>query len=256
MNGRGPRSPVARAFRVLSWMVAAEADDWGLGEIARGVGMHPSTCHRVLGVLEAEDLVAQDAESGRYGIGLEFWHLAWTAAHRRTLADIALPHLRWLTEQTGETTWLGLYDVNAKDMMWVATVDSPHPIRFVQPLYQRLPVHAGAMGRAILAFLPEGERTAVLKRPLTRRTPHTVTDSGPLEQVLEKVRAKGYAISVGEQFEGGVGIAAPVRGRDGRLLAAVGIGLPMQRFQPEDEERLAELVITCAREVAESAGRA
>jgi len=236
-------------------MVSAEAEEWGLGEIARGVGMHPSTCHRALGVLEAEGLVAQDAESGRYGLGLEFWHLAWTAAHRRTIVDVALPHLRLLTDRTGETTWLGLYDAASKEMMWVATVDSAHPIRFVQPLYQRLPVHAGAMGRAILAFLPEAEQRSILNRPLARRTAHTVTETSVLEDVLGEVRTKGYAISVGEQFEGGVGIAAPIRGRDGRLLGAVGVGLPMQRYQADDEARLADLVMACAREIAAAAGR-
>jgi DNA-binding IclR family transcriptional regulator len=254
-NGRGPRSPVARAFRVLSWMAAGEGDSWGLGEIAKGVAMHPSTCHRILGVLEAEGLVQQESENGRYCLGLEFWQLAWTAGRRRTLADIALPHLRWLTEETGETTWLGVYDYQSKDMMWVATVDSPRPIRFVQPLYQRLPVHAGAIGRAILAFLPEVERQAVLNRPLARRTAKTVTESRRLESVLEEVRNQGYAISVGEQFEGGVGVAAPVLSHDGGLLGAIGIGLPMQRFKPSDEKRLAQLAIACAKEVAQSAGR-
>jgi DNA-binding IclR family transcriptional regulator len=237
-------------------MAAEEADSWGLGEIARGVGMHPSTCHRVLGVLEAEGLVQQDPESARYGLGLEFWHLAWTAARRRTIADLGLPYLRRLTDETGETSWLGLYDHHAKEMMWVATVDSPQPIRFVQPLFQRLPVHAGAMGRAMLAFLPEAERKAVLTRPLARRTPRTVIESQQLEELLDEVRAKGYAISIGEQFEGGVGIASPVLSRDGRLLAAVGVGLPMQRFRPDDEARLARFVMTCARDVAEAAGRA
>ena len=255
-NGRGPRSPVARAFRVLGWMAAGESASWPLGEIAKGVSMHPSTCHRILGVLESEGFVQRDTDSGHYALGLEFWHLAWTAARRRTIVEVALPHLRRLTEQTGETTWLGLFDVNSKDMMWVATVDSPHPIRFVQPLYQRLPVHAGAMGRAILAFLSESERNAVLNRPLARRTSRTVTETRRLELLLDDVRAKGYAISTGEQFDGGVGIASPILTKDRRLLGVAGIGLPMQRFRPDDEPRLAKLVMACARDIAEAASRA
>jgi IclR family acetate operon transcriptional repressor len=236
-------------------MAAAEADSWALGEIAKGVAMHPSTCHRILGVLESEGFVQRDADSGRYALGLEFWHLAWTAARRRTIVDIAKPHLRSLTDQTGETSWLGVFDVNTKDMMWVATVDSPHPIRFVQPLYERLPVHAGAMGRAILAFLSDAERNAVLNRPLARRTSHTVTETRRLEQLLDDVRTKGYAISTGEQFDGGVGIASPVLTKGKRLLGVVGVGLPMQRYRPTDEQRLAKLVMTCARDVADAANR-
>ena len=250
-NGRGARTPVGRAFRVLGWMAAAEGADWPLGEVARGVGMHPSTVHRVLGLLEHEGLVAHDPAGGRYGLGLEFLRLAWTASGRHGLREVALPWLRGLSADTQETAWLGLYEPARRAMMFAAAVESPQLVRHVRPLGEWLPVHGGATGRAILAFLPEGERGAILAAPLPALTERTITDPARLATVLDGVRRRGYAVSRGERAVGGVGVAAPVLDADGQVLGVVGVGLPEQRFRARDEARLAGLVRACAARVAE-----
>src|SRR3954447_21675255 len=77
---RETRNPVARAFAVLLWMVDAAGTSWALGEIAKGVAMHPSTLHRMLGHLQEGGIIQQDAETGRYSLGLGFLRLAWKAA--------------------------------------------------------------------------------------------------------------------------------------------------------------------------------
>ena len=251
-NGRGARTPVGRAFRVLGWMAAADGADWALGEIARGVGMHPSTVHRVLGLLEREGLVTHDAAGGRYGLGLEFLRLAWRASSRYDLRDVALPWLRGLSAQTQETAWLGLYEPSRKAMMFAAAVESPQLVRHVRPLGEWLPVHGGATGRAILAFLPARERSEILAAPLPALTERTITDPERLAVVLEGVRRRGYAVSRGERAAGGVGVAAPVLDDEGRVLGVVGVGLPEQRFRARDEARLAALVRACAARVAEA----
>ena len=251
-HARGARTPVGRAFRVLGWMAAADGADWALGEVARGVGMHPSTVHRVLGLLEHEGLVTHDPVAGRYGLGLEFLRLAWTASSHHDLRDVALPWLRGLSAETQETAWLGLYEPSRKAMMFAAAVESPQLVRHVRPLGEWLPVHGGASGRAILAFLPEGERSEILAAPLPALTERTITDPERLAVVLDGVRRRGYAVSRGERAAGGVGVAAPVLDDEGRVLGVVGVGLPEQRFRARDEARLAALVRACAARVAEA----
>ena len=248
------RNPVARAFRVLLWMADQEGEAWGVREIATGLGMHPSTVHRLLATLEHDGLVRQDAESGRYGLGLEFLRAAWRTASRDSLGRLGLPVLRRLRDETGETALLGAYDHGRRAMLLIASVESEHAVRNVRPLHTWMPVHGGATGRALLAWLPEGERAAVLAGPLATITDTTLTDRAALERNLEEVRRAGYAVSRGERVPGGVGVAAPVRDRADRVVAVVGITMPEQRFAPDDEARLAALVLAAAAELSAVVG--
>jgi DNA-binding IclR family transcriptional regulator len=139
-------------------------------------------------------------------------------------------------------------------MLFAASVESPQPIRQVRPVNEWRPVHGGASGRALLAFLPESEREAVLAGPLEPVTPNTVTDPDALRRELAEVRERGYSLTRGERVLGAVGIAAPVLAGDGRLLGVIGIGVPEQRFRASDEARLAKRVIAAAAAVARAAG--
>lgn len=252
-EGTRQRNPVTRAFRILGWMAGASGEAWPLGEIAAGVDMHPATVHRVLGQLVEDGLVRQ-AAGGAYGLGLEFLRLAWLTSGRDSLRDVAEPELRALTAETGETSWLGLYEPSRRQMLFAASVESPQPIRQVRPINEWRPVHGGASGRALLAFLPEAEREAVLAGPLEAVTGNTVTDADALRRQLDKVRERGYSVTRGERVLGGVGIAAPILAGNGRLLGAIGIGLPEQRYRAADERRLANRVIAAADAVARAAG--
>lgn len=232
-------------------MAARDGGPWGPREIARGVGMNASTVQRLLGLLEDERLVRRE-EGGRYELGVEFLRLAWSVSGRRSLRELALLHMRELVEQSGETAILGLYDPARRQTCIVAVIESSEPVRYVFELYEWRDLHAGASGRAVLAFLPEPERRAVLEGPLERVTERTVTDPNELDKILAEVRERGYALSVEERRAGGVGIAAPVFGADRRVIADVGLAIPTQRFDPPDEARLAELVVRAAERITET----
>lgn len=248
---REMRDPVARAFAILLWMVDATGTAWGLREIAAGVAMHPSTLYRVLSHLQEGGQIQQDPETGRYSLGLGFLRLAWKAADRHSVREIALPLLKELVDATRETALLALYDPSRQEMMLAATVDSPHPIRQMRQIAEWLPVTAGATGLAILAFLPESERHAILARPLPALTPHTTTDRVALERTLARIRKQGYALTHGERTPGAAGIAAPIVGPAGRVIGSVGITQPEQRFRPEAAGQQAERVIGSARTIAD-----
>lgn len=248
---RETRDPVARAFAVLLWMVDAAGASWGLREIATGVAMHASTLHRVLAHLQADGFVQQESETGRYRLGLGFLRLAWKAADRNPVREVALPWLRELVNSTGETALFALYDPSRQEMMLAATMDSPHPIRQIRQIAEWLPVTAGATGLAILAFLPEAEQRAILERPLPALTQQTTTDRAALEQALTRVRRQGYALTRGERTPGAVGIGSPIFGPAGQIIGSVGITLPEQRFRSEDERQQAKHVINAARKITE-----
>jgi DNA-binding IclR family transcriptional regulator len=217
--------------------------------------MNASTVHRLLGLLEEEGLVHQDERGGRYGIGAELVRLAWSAVGSHPVGTVALPFLRELATASGETATLGVYDPVRRQTCVVAVVESDAPFRFTAPLYEWRDLHAGASGRAVLAFLPEEERLLVAERTqLAAATEHTITSLEELEHVLARVRELGYAFSTEERRLGGVGIAAPVFGPGGSVVGEVGLSIPLQRFSTPDEQRLAVQVVRCAALVTDALG--
>ncbi len=228
-------------------MAGRDGGPWGVREIARAVEMSPSTVQRLLRTLEDEQLIQQNATSGRYDVGVELLRLAWRASGLRSLRDASLPPMRELVDATGETASLGLYDAVRRQTCVVEIVEAETPFRYVPRLYEWRELHTGASGRAVLAFLPEEEREAILSsEPLLAATERTITDPQALRSVLEQVRRTGYALSLEERRIGGAGLAAPVFGPGGQVVAEVGVGVPTQRFDRADEARLAQLVVACA----------
>lgn len=236
--------------------MAPRADGpWGLREIAKGVDMNPSTVHRLLGLLEEEGLVRQDQPGEGYQLGTELLRLAWTASGTHPVRNAALPHMRDLAEASGETVTLGVYDPVRRQTCVLAVIESEAPFRYVTKLHEWRDLHTGASGRAVMAFLPDEERRAVVERTkLAPATEHTITSPDELEAVLATVRARGYAFSQEERRLGGVGIAAPIFGSGGQIVGEVGLSVPTQRFVAADEPRLAELVTACARRISEAIG--
>ena len=253
----GSRNPIGRGFRILAWMAGRDDAPFGVREIAKGLGMSPSTVHRLLGLLEEEGLVRQDGPGGGYRLGDELLRLAWAVAETHPLERAALPHLRVLAERSGETATLGVYDPVRFQTCVVAVVESDEPFRYVSRLHEWRDLHTGASGRAVMAFLPEEVRREIVERTrLAPATAHTITSAEELERVLAGVRAHGYAFSQEERRVGGVGIAAPVFGAAGAVVGEVGVSVPTQRFSAGDEPRLAGLVRACADGVSTAIGGA
>src|SRR4051812_6799696 len=147
------RNPVTRAFRIVGWMAGASGEAWPLGEIAAGVSMHPATVHRLLGQLVEDGLVRQ-VPGGAYGLGLEFLRLAWLASGRESLRDVAEPELRALTADTGETSWLGVFQPSRGPIVFPPAGGVPPPVPPGPPAYKKRPGPRGAGGRALAPVPP------------------------------------------------------------------------------------------------------
>jgi IclR family transcriptional regulator, acetate operon repressor len=183
--------------------------------------------------------------------------LAHLAVERVPVQKIALPHLRRLAEETNETALLGLYDRNRQEVMFTAAIEAPEPqpLRYLNQMQTWLPLHAGATGLAILAFLPEKERDALIKKQkLVAVTDRTITDHRKLAQALGRIRRSGYSCTQGQRTPGAVGIAAPIFGPSGEVIGNAFITLPEQRFERSREREFAEHVMRCARRVTHEFG--
>lgn len=245
------REPVGRALDVLAWMADHQSEPLGVRQIARDLDTSPSTIHRILATFQHRHLVAR-GHNGEYVIGLELYRICAVIASELSLGRIVHPRLQQLTSDCGETTLFGTYDSGRGQMMFIDRVEALHPLRYVVDLHRWLPLHAGATGLAILAYLPEEERQRIYSAGLDALTPATIVSAADLEKELEQVRRRGYALSMNQRVQGAVGFAAPVFDSTGMVCGDVCVTLPEQRFQAgKFADSLAATLMTAAAQVTD-----
>ena len=237
---------VERALAVLDEL-ARDSADVGTNELARRIGVNPSTASRLLATLEAARLVQRAPASGRFRLGLRLVELGSAALARLDLRAVARAHLEGLVEETGETATLSV--PGESDAVTVDFVASGASVQSVARLGRPSVAHATATGKVLLAF---GD-VAVRPGPLQRFTPRTIVDPDPLAREVERVRSQGWAEAAGERERDLNAVAAPVFGADG-LAAIVGVQGPEGRFDRRARRVSVEPLLRRARAVSEALG--
>lgn len=249
------RNPLRRSFAILRYLIDAGGQAVGVRKMATDLKMAPSSIHRLLAALAEEGLVTRHEGSGLYSIGAEMVRLCHLATDQLPVSRIALPFLKELVTLSNETALLGLYDSSRQEMMFVAAAESSQPLRYVNKMWEWMPVYAGASGLAIMAYLPTKVQEEIIERtnlaPLTDRT---ITDQNKLRHQLQTIREKGYARSIGQRTIGAVAIGAPIFSASGEVTGDVVITIPEQRFDPDSESYLASHVIRCADRITAQLG--
>jgi DNA-binding IclR family transcriptional regulator len=245
------RQPLARGIELMTYMIESPQDTHGVRELAGQLGVSPSTAHRLVTDLEKLGMVRR-AQNGGYRLGLEFLRIAWLTTSRYPVQELSADVLHSLMEQTGESSFFALYGEQRLQMMFTLAVESSHPLRYTLPLQQWIPLHAGASGLAILAYLPAEVRRKIAAGPLPRLTDHTVTDPDALMARLEQIREDGYAITHSERIEGAIAIAAPVFGPSREVIGAAGVSIPEARFDTSQGASLAILVRQAAAQITQN----
>lgn len=224
--------PASVLGKVMLVLEAFAADDAGVGfaELQRRTGLPKATLHRVAGDLVACRLLTR--VDGDYHLGSHLFQLGMRASVERTLLEVATPFLEDLYERTHETVHLGVGE--GAEVVYVAKFGGHRQVPSPSRIGGRMPVHATAIGKALLAWADEPERIAVLSGPLVRRTPQTITAPGRLRQQLDRVREQGVAFEYEEGALGLVCVAAPVLDSRDRPVAAISVAGAVTRFRPAD----------------------
>jgi len=244
---RRERNPVSKALKTLGWLIQTPSAEAGVREMAAALGLSPSNAHNLLTALVNEGFVQQDPRTARYALGPELLRWAHLVIARTPLRQVALEHMRRLVEACNETAVLGVYNRARREMMFAVSVDSTHPLRYAIALNEWIPVHTGASGLAIMAFLPDAEiRTIIQRTGLEPMTPRSITKPKRLLEELKTIRRNGYALSHGQRIPGAVGLAAPVFGSGGEVVGDVNLTIPEQRFDERASARLLRLLSACA----------
>jgi DNA-binding IclR family transcriptional regulator len=219
-----------------------------LSEIASHMRGHPSTTYRLLAVLERYGFARRDPRTGRYDIGLRLAELGYLALSQVELRGIARPTLQRLMEVTGETIHLMLLDGDRG--IYIDRVESPQRVRVASNLGECQYLHSSAVGKALLAFLPEEKLAAILSTRLPRFTSNTITSASVLRQHLAEVQRRGYAIDDCEGEDSVRCVGAPIFDHSGQILASISIAGPAYRLDLQQLKTWGSLVRQAAMEIS------
>lgn len=208
-----------RGLRLLE-AVAFGGGATSLAEASRQTGLHRSTAHHLLQALVGLGYLRQDPGSRGYDLAAKPFQLTgrnWSTAQ---LSEIAQPFLAELTRRGGEGSSLAVYRDGTVTV--VAKCEHDGPVRVVQDVGAQREFHCTAVGKAIVAWLPQVELAGLLARSrYARHTAKTITTRAAFEAESRRVRAAGYAVDDEEHIEGIRCIAMPVFGHAGQVVASM-----------------------------------
>ncbi|GAA2338261.1 IclR family transcriptional regulator domain-containing protein [Dactylosporangium salmoneum] len=191
-----------------------------LSEIAAATGLARPTVRRILLTLEELGYV-RAAERG-YALTPRVLELGMAYVNALSLWDVARPHMQRLVAQTNESTSMAQLD--GSDIVYVARVAVPKIVTLAVTIGTRFPAPATSMGKVLLAALPPDELSRTLAEPgRSGITPRWQPSRDELDAALREVRAKGWALADQDLAPGIRSVAAPVRGGDGRVVAALNV---------------------------------
>lgn len=245
-----PTSETAKKTLGLLDVLSKGKREWTAAEVAEEANLPHSTAFRLLSTLVELRFVEYDAESRRYQLGLKLLELGHLVSQRLDLPSRAMPFLKELAEESGETAHLSIRDGDYG--VFIAKVDGEHSVRMHTPLGRRVPLHAGASMKTLLAHLSDQEITAYID--MRQKAGTLIVERSRLLEQIDFIRENGYCATISEQTPGAAGVGAPVRNHAGEVVAALTISGPESRFSEEKVQKFAALVIKAAARLSKQLG--
>jgi len=240
---------LSRAIRILQ-AFTDERPTWTLAALVVELDQKRSTIHRILSALEREGFLSRKPGGVEYQLGPELIVLGARALKATDVRDVARPELQALAKATGldltldsSVGWgtLLLHEERGTNFLYMGT-----------PVGTLWPAHASGTGKVLMAFAEEP-----LPEPpggLVAITDHTITSWKEWKDALAEIRKTGYATNIEELEYGYTTIAAPVKDRNGRTIAAISIGGPLHRMGRDRVPELAKILKAAALRISERLG--
>lgn len=243
---------VDKAITVLNCF-SLERPILGVGEISGLTGYTKSTVSRLLTTIQRHGCVERAGGHGKYQMGYRINLWANMGVRQNNLVNIARSVMEKLRDKCGEE--IALYVIEGDRRVCVDRVASLHEIAKVGPVGTYYPLHAGASGKVLLAYLPEDQRNAIIsKGRLEKFTSLTITDHKKLEKDLRAIRNKGYAVSRGEREPDAFSVTAPIWDAGGRIVASISISGPNFRLTDKQLKKDIQEILAAAKEISYKLG--
>ena len=247
----GGNQSVARALSILN-LLASRGEPVGVREIARQLDLAPSIAQRLVKTLARSGFLEQTGTTLRYAIGYRAFQVGNSFVAQSNLHTAVMPELYALADEH-INAFLGVMRDAA--VVYLATVQSNGPVAINHRPGAQTHLHSTAMGKALLAEMPEEQVRALLtKSPLPRLTPRTKTAVSQLMLELETVRRQGYSVSEEENRLGFFSIGAIVRDAFGVAVAVVSGAVPTAGLRNQDKVRITRRVVQAAENASRRLG--
>lgn len=239
-----PLRAVQRVLAVLQ-SFSLERPELGITEIAAIVGLNPSSVYRVVASLELGGFLEQNPTTGKYRLGLEVFSLGALVLEQMGLGRQSFPFMEELARISRETVNLGV--LRNGQVMYVQKIESPEILRAGLTVGSRVPAHCTAIGKVLLAYLPDDQLEEVVRlRGLDRYGPNTITSLPELKAHLAAIRQRGYSIDDEELGADMRCIGAPIRNHMAQVVAGIAIAGPARRLTYDRLEELRPAVLGAA----------
>ncbi|WP_405652543.1 IclR family transcriptional regulator [Streptomyces sp. NBC_01386] len=245
---------VTRALDILELFLDGDGT-LSAPDIVRKLQLPRTTVHELVTTLAARSyIVTVPGEPGRYRLGVRPYQLGSRYAEQLDLAAEGQQVAREVAETCDETVHVAILE--GTDVIYIAKVDSTHAVRMVSAAGRRLPAHCTSVGKMLLASLPGPELAARVpgSADLVAMTPNSITEPAALREALAGIRERGVAVESRESNPDVSCVAAPVRDRSGRVVAALSVSVPMIRWSAPREDELAQLAVKGAADLSERLG--
>jgi len=249
-EGAGARHTIPVIDRMMDVLAKIEhrGDGLTISELARQLPVPRTTIYRILNTLQRHGMVRRD-DSGAYRLGRRLLSLAAQVASRVSEIDMAAicqPYMARLAVELGEGVKLSVLDEDG--VLVLAAAQGRREYALAVTPGQRVPAHAGAASKLLLAYLPPVERDAWLARPLIAHTAKTITDPRRLRSELARIKRLAWARDKGEHAPSIQAFAAPVFAADGRMVAALSVPF-LAGAEPSRMEEIRLAAIDTARAI-------
>jgi len=243
---------VQRAIALLE-LLAQKPKGMPLKDIGKQLGLHVSTCHRLLNTLQESGYIQQNIRDKHYLLGSAFFVIVNIWSSKTDLVSLARPYVEDLVKQCKETVHLSIilqnqaYDVFVKE--------GSQRIRATANPGMKMPLYCTAVGKVLLAYQPEFKRLKLLQSiKIKKYTVHTIKEIDQLEQELKNIRCVGYSINHKEYDPELSAVAVPIFNYEGTVVAALGIALPEKRFTKKRRSYFINIVMSTAKLISQELG--
>ncbi len=224
-----------------------------LGKLSHDTGIPLSTARRLLLTLMEHRLVNQNDEDSLYSPGFRLFEMAYRVFNDMNLITLSAPILDQLNNETKLTIHLGILE--GDKVVYVDKREADRPVRMYSAVGRHAPIHCTALGKALIAFIPDDDLDQIIKKTgLPRHTERTITSRDKLLEDLALIKKRGYSLDIAEQQDMIYCIGAPIRDHKGNVIASISMTTTIYDRRSEKIEKLAPLLIHGANKISSNLG--
>jgi IclR family transcriptional regulator, KDG regulon repressor len=223
---------LTRGLSILS-LFDVDHREWTIDEMAEWTGLVRMTAYRMVRTLESMAFLVRDPTTNRYRLGPATIAMRYVSDDHSGIVKVARPFLESLVQETGESVTMAV-EVDGYPVC-VDIINTTRPFKRQTAPGRILGDIATVHGKLFAAFQPPEAREAILDRPVTKRTPHTVTDRDAIAAELEQIVQDNVGYDIEGFYLGTCAVGAPVRDQLGMVVATISVVMPTGRFRATEK---------------------